>query len=214
MNIAPLTNSFEKYKIIKPGVIEGYWNEDQQPFQITCPVQLQNMLLYILNNLEVNDVTISSSKNADTRSAKVKVTKEELLKNSIQHIGDVNQAINWMISELRKTATKHDYTKLENIDEFYNNFKFIQDGNDGDFKQMNWFKEFHLKERHHLTDRCPDDVNLFDVLERISDIVMAGMARTGTLYEDRLPVEILNKAYHNTIKLLASKTKVRSDNVI
>lgn len=116
-----------------------------------------------------------------------------------------------MISTLRKIADKHDYTKIENIKEFHNNFKFIQDGNVGDFKKMNWFQNCHLKERHHLNDRCPEDVNLFDVLERIADITTAGMARTGKIYDDTLSPEILTRAYKNTIELLKSKIIIKGE---
>lgn len=208
MNIAPLTNPSAPYKRIGPGIIEGYWNEDNCSFEIRCPSQLQDMLLYVLNNLEVEKIVIGKSQNADSRSATKKVSEEELLANSKQHIGDVRKAINWMISTLRKISDRHDYTKIDNIKEFYNNFKFIQDGNVGDFKKMNWFQNYHLKERHHLNDRCPDDVNLFDVLERIADITTAGLARSGKIYDDQLLPEILAKAYKNTIELLKSKIEI------
>ena len=208
MNIKPLINPTAKYRIKKAGVIEGYWNEDFNPFEITCPVQLQDMLLYVLINLEVEKVVIGKSQNCDTRSADKKVSKEELLANSIQHIQDVQNALNWMSSKLRDIGERHDYTKIDNIDEFHNNFKFIQDGNIGDFKKMNWFQNCHLKERHHLNDKCPDDVNLFDVLERIADITTAGMARTGKIYDDTLSPEILTRAYKNTIELLKKEIVV------
>jgi len=223
MNLSGLTNPTAKYKIVMRGidglrgdknisVIEGYWNEDNSPFQIICSVQLQEMLLYVLNNLEVDKITIRKSQNCDTRSADKKVSEEELLENSRQHIDDVQRAIDWMISVLRKIAVKHDYTKIENIKEFYNNFKFIQEGNIGEFKKMSWFQNYHLKERHHLTDRCPDDVNLFDVLERVADITMAGLARTGQIYEDTLSPEILTKAYTNTINLIKNNTILLAKN--
>lgn len=210
MNLKPLHNKTKKYRISHPGVIEGYWNEDNTPFKIQCPVQLQELILYVLNNIEINSVIIKKSKNCDSRSAEKKVTKEELIEATNQHISDVRQAINWMISKLRESGYKHDHTKLEYIDEFYNNFKYIQDGNPGDFRQMNWFQEFHLTERHHLTDRCPDDVNMFDILERIADITMACLGRSGEFYPGNLSSDILLKAYNNTIKLLYENTKVIS----
>lgn len=208
MNLKPLFNSLAEYKSIGAGKIEGHWNEDNSPFEITCPPQLQEMLLYVLQNLEVDKIVLRKSENCDTRSATKKVTKDELLEQSKQHIEDVGNAINWMISRLRDVAQKHDYTKIDNIDEFHNNFKFIQDGNVGDFKKMNWFQNYHLKERHHLNDRCPDDVDLFDVMERIADITMAGMARTGKVYDDMLSPEILTKAYKNTIEKLKAVIEI------
>ena len=60
----------------------------------------------------------------------------------------------------------------------------------------------------HLLDRCPDDVNLIDVLERIADISMAGMARSGVVYDDELDPEILTKAFKNTLKLMINQIVV------
>ena len=37
---------------------------------------------------------------------------------------------------------------------------------------------------------------------------MAGMARTGKIYDDTLSPEILTKAYKNTVELLKSQIKV------
>lgn len=153
-------------------------------------------------------IKIKKSTSADTRSATKMVSKEELLENSKQHIDDVRQAIYWMIEVLDCVAVRHDWTKIDNIDEFYNDFKLIQEGKLQDFKQQHWFKDFHLKERHHLNDRCPDDVTLFDVLERIADITTAGLARSGKIYDDTLPPEILTKAYKNTIELVKSKIEI------
>ncbi len=153
-------------------------------------------------------ISIKRSANADTRSAREKVSKDVLLDNSRQHISDVIKAMQWFAIKLLDQSVNHDWTKIEHIDEFYADFNSIQSGFQCDFKQMHWFKDLHLKERHHLTDRCPDDVNLFDVLERIADITMAGLARSGSIYEDNLSPEILSKAYQNTIKLLANQVEV------
>lgn len=196
------------YKSVGSGEIAGKWLEDGSPFRITCPPQLMPYLLEVLQNLCVEKIYLSSSKSCDTRSAEHKVTENELFLNSSQHIRDVQMAIHWMKSELQKVAEKHDWTKIKHIEEFYNNFKFIQDGNVSEFKKMNWFQNKHLQERHHLNDRCPDDVNLFDVMERIADITVAGMARTGKIYDDTLSPEILTRAYKNTIELLKNVIEI------
>jgi hypothetical protein len=161
-----------------------------------------------LKNLDIEKVYLHKSESADTRSTKSKVTENELFLQSSQHIEDVQNAISWMKTELQERAEMHDWTKLKYIKEYYNDFKWIQDGNVGKFKKMNWFKNRHLLERHHLNDKCPDDVNLFDVMERVADIVVAGMARNGKIYDDTLSPDILTKAYKNTIKLLKSKIVV------
>ena len=156
-------------------------------------------------------IEISRSQNCDTRSANKKVSKEELYQQSKQHIVDVNKAISWMIECLDIIGTQHDWSKLKHIDEFHKDFSLVQSGDLGDFKQKHWFKDLHLQERHHLNDRCPDDVNLFDVLERIADITMAGLARTGKIYNDTISSEILMRAHKNTIELLKSVTEVGRD---
>lgn len=154
-------------------------------------------------------ININKSSNADSRTAREKVSKVELYQQSIQHISDVVQAMEWMAKQLLDISAKHDWTKLAYIDEFHSDFKSTQDGFQGDFKQMHWYKDLHLQERHHLKEYCPDDVNLFDVLERIADGVMAGMARSGNIYEDNLAPEILIKAYQNTMKLLKEQVQIR-----
>ena len=144
---------------------------------------------------------IRRSRSADTRSADHEVTKEELLYNSEQHIGDVRQAMRYFAERLLATAEKHDWTKIDGIDQFHKDFQQVQQ-HGGNFKELPWYRRHVSEERHHLTDRVPDDVNLFDVLERIADITMAGMARNGSVFPDSLPPDVLLKAYQNTIELL------------
>lgn len=155
-------------------------------------------------------ITISKSKSADTRSADKPVSKEQLLESSIQHIGDVQRAMVWMIGKLSEIAQNHDFTKLSDIDGFHRDFELIQKGQKDDFKKLEWYQLHVNSERHHLNDTCPEDVNLFDVLERIADITMAGMGRTGKIYDDTLNPEILERAYKNTIELLKSNIEVKS----
>ena len=144
---------------------------------------------------------IRRSRSADTRSADHEVTKEELLYNSEQHIGDVRQAMRYFAERLLATAEKHDWTKIDGIDQFHQDFQQVQQ-HGGNFKELPWHRRHVAEERHHLTDRVPDDVNLFDVLERVADITMAGMARNGSVFPDSLPPDVLLKAYQNTIELL------------
>ena len=153
-------------------------------------------------------IEIKRSSEADSRTATHQVSEAELLKNSEQHISDVKAALAWFRDNLLMVGMKHDWTKVEYIKEFYRDFADSQEGFQGDFKQQHWFKDLHLQERHHLNDRCPDNVNMFDVLERIADITMAGLARSGQIYDAEIDPDILVKAYQNTIKLLSDNTKV------
>lgn len=153
-------------------------------------------------------IRIKKSPNADARSAIQKVDEKELLRSSKQHIEDVNQVMRWMANKIEEIGLKHDYTKISCLTEFYRDYNLSQEGDQGQFKQRHWFRDLHLQERHHLTDRCPEDVNLFDVLERIADITSAGLARSGVVYDDFLSPEILAKAYNNTIQLIKDNVEV------
>lgn len=150
---------------------------------------------------------IRRSKSADTRSADHEVTKEELLYNSEQHIGDVRRAMRYFAERLLRVADKHDWTKIDGIDQFHKDFQQVQQ-HSGNFKELPWYHRHVSEERHHLTDRVPDDVNLFDVLEWVADTTMAGMARSGSVFPDSLPPDVLVKAYQNTIELLKKEVVV------
>lgn len=150
---------------------------------------------------------IRRSRSADTRSAEHEVTKEELLYNSEQHIGDVRQAMRYFAERLLAAAEKHDWTKIDEIDQFHKDFQQVQQ-HGGNFKELPWYRRHVSEERHHLTDRVPDDVNLFDVLEWVADTTMAGMARSGSIFPDSLPPDVLVKAYQNTIELLKKEVVV------
>lgn len=155
-------------------------------------------------------IKIAKSKSADTRSADHEVTKDELLSNSLQHIGDVQKALGYFSDLLLKISEKHDRTKIDGIDQFYADFHQIQKRG-GDFKALPWHQRHVSEERHHLNDRVPSDVTLLDVLERVADIAMAGLARSGNVYPDALPPEVLEKAYQNTIELLKTETIIEED---
>jgi hypothetical protein len=51
-------------------------------------------------------------------------------------------------------------------------------------------------------------VNLIDVLDFIADCVMAGMARSGSVYPLHLSPELLERAFQNTVALLKSQVTV------
>jgi len=153
-------------------------------------------------------IAIEKSKSADTRSAETAVDFETLKASSLQHIGDVQQAMIWMSEKLNEISKNHDFTKIQFAKEFHDDFKSTQFWGK-DFKTIPWYQRHITEERHHLDARVPDDVNLFDVLERIADIVMAGMARTGKVYDDKLPPELFEKAYKNTIEMLKKQVEVK-----
>ena len=149
-------------------------------------------------------IHIKKSPTADTRTCDwSKVTKEELLKSSRQHKDDVSQGLGFFGGRLLVAAEHHDHDKISNIDGFHRDF---QTG----FKQTEWWDEHRKINRHHLLqdDGVPDDVNLVDVLDMIVDCVMAGMARSGSVYPLEINDKVLRDAFNNTVDLLKSQVKV------
>ena len=149
-------------------------------------------------------IKIKTSATADTRICDFsKVTQETLLNSSRQHIGDVVKAMAFFIGKLTEAAGEHDYDKLTEIEWFHGDFIT-------GFKQTGWWDNHRKIHRHHLNseDGVPQDVNLLDVLEHIADCVMAGMARSGSVYELKLSDELLQRAFKNTTDLLKSQVLV------
>lgn len=149
-------------------------------------------------------IEITKSKTADTRTCDfANTTKETLLESSGQHIGDVVKALAFFSGKLTEAAGEHDRDKLTLIDWFHKDF---QTG----FRQTGWWDNHRKINRHHIDkdDGVPPDVNLLDVLEHIADCVMAGMARSGSVYELKLSDELLQQAFQNTIVLLKKEVVV------
>jgi hypothetical protein len=150
---------------------------------------------------------IKQSATADTRTCDyANVSKETLLHSSIQHIADVRRALSWFGSMLDEAATRHDEDKLTDIDGFHEDFLT-------GFQQTTWWDTHRKINRHHLLqpDGVPSDVNLIDVLDLIADCVMAGMARSGSVYPLKIDPDVLLQAFNNTVRLLTEHTEVISD---
>jgi len=149
-------------------------------------------------------IQIEKSSTADTRTCDwSKVTEETLLKSSKQHIGDIQKGLEFFCNKLREAAEEHDFDKVSEIKWFHEDFKT-------GFKQTGWWDNHRKVNRHHIDkpDGIPEDVNLIDVLEHITDCVMAGMARSGSVYALKLPSDLLQKAFENTVALLKNNIEV------
>lgn len=149
-------------------------------------------------------IYILPSSTADTRTCDwSKVSEEQLLAASRQHIGDVQRGMDLLARLLGLAAASHDRTKISHASEFWRDF------NTG-FKRTEWWEMHQKEERHHFNnpEHIQDDINLLDVLEQIVDGVMAGMARSGKYRCEPLPDALLQKAYANTAKLLLSVVQV------
>lgn len=149
-------------------------------------------------------IKIRPSPTADTRTCDyASVSKETLYDSSCVHIEDVQNALGFFRDCLDHALLRHDYDKLTDIDGFHADFVT-------GFKQTGWWDRHRKLNRHHLNaaDGVPEDVNLIDVLDHIADCVMAGMARSGSVYELKLPPEVLERAFQNTVSLLKRQVVV------
>lgn len=149
-------------------------------------------------------IRISKSETADTRTCDFSaVSKGTLLLASVQHIGDVGQALAFFGAILVRQAVAHDTDKLTDIDGFHADFLT-------GFKETGWWDRHRKLNRHHLQqpDGCPVDVNLIDVLDYIADCVMAGMARSGSVFPLILDAAVLERAFQNTVALLKAEVVV------
>lgn len=152
-------------------------------------------------------IEIRQSQTADTRTCDfANVSKETLLASSRQHIRDVTQALMFFREVLEHAAVVHDYDKISDIDTFHRDFVT-------GFTVTEWWDRHRQLNRHHLTaaDGIRDDVNLIDVLDFIADFVMAGMARSGSVYKLELPPKLLERAFQNTVELLTRNVVVVPD---
>lgn len=149
-------------------------------------------------------IQIKPSPTADTRTCDyTQVTRDMLYASSEQHIRDVRKALDFFMAKVCEAGQKHDPDKLTDIDGFHADFVT-------GFKQTGWWDRHRKLNRHHLTqeDGIPQDVNLIDVLDFIADCVMAGMARSGSVYALHLPPELLVFAFQNTVEMLKCEVEV------
>ena len=149
-------------------------------------------------------IHIKPSPTADTRTCDwSNVSKEQLKESSVQHIDDVAKGLAMFADMIETAATHHDFDKLSDIDGFHRDF---QTG----FVQTTWWDNHRKVNRHHLNvdNGIPDDVNLVDVLDYIVDCIMAGMARSGSVYPLEISDETLRRAFSNTVELLKSRVVV------
>lgn len=165
------------------------------------------------------EITVFKTAHCDTRTLEEGKKFEEyhVYKDTVKHVNAVIDAGGFIKHLITNQFNKHDYTKVplcctisDNKNWFNNYLEALNSGLMGqDFKNLPWYQEHISKERHHLNENCPEDVNLIDVLEMICDTVVAGMARTGEIFPINLDNEILQKAVQNTVKLIKDNVVVK-----
>lgn len=149
-------------------------------------------------------IKIKRSPTADTRTCDyAKVSNETLRASSERHIEDVSRGLGLLTQMMAIAALAHDDDKIYALDQFHADFVT-------GFREHTWWDNHRKITRHHLQepDGVPADVNLIDVLEMIVDCVMAGMARSGSVYEVKIDPEVLMSAFKNTVDLLKANVEV------
>jgi len=124
------------------------------------------------------------------------------MEDTDQHITDVDKVMQYFSDELIEKGKNHDFLKKTRSDEFYDSLI------SGKIKDSKWYQDHITKERHHLKSHVPDDVNLIDVLEYLGDCVVAGLSRSGDIYDIDPSDKLLRKAFDNTVELLKKEIKV------
>lgn len=148
-------------------------------------------------------ITIKKNPNGDTRTAPKTISYEQFQQANDMHRADVSAVMLLLSSIIAETGVNHDCTKKSEEQMFYDDFKSTLDSGTS-FVDGKWYNLHITSERHHLFSRCPNDVNLIDVIEMIADCVCAGMARSGEIRSLEINDAILKEAVKNTVKLLQS----------
>jgi hypothetical protein len=147
-------------------------------------------------------IEITKSVNADSRTSNDDVTVENLRYDTESHISDVTKGLDFVAELIKARGPMHDHTKLENLEEFYQVIK------SNHIKDTNWYHKHVTEEKHHLKTYVHEDITLVDVIEHVVDCTMAGLARSGSVYDIDLPTEVLQLAVKNTVDMLIRNTNV------
>lgn len=149
---------------------------------------------------------IKFNPNGDTRTA-INTSYEAFHAANVSHIEDVELAMLEIMLRFKARSKRHDWTKLSEEKQFYADY-LDTINNGADFSKSKWANLHYTTERHHLSRRCPEDVNLIDVIEMICDCVCAGLARSGEVRPLEISPEILQKAVSGTVKLIIDNIEV------
>ena len=149
-------------------------------------------------------VEIDKSPNADSRTAdKGKVSFEDFSKATDMHREDVKNVIYELARRLREIGDKHDWTKKEQEDEYYDSYVTAKK-NGTDFHKSDWYRNHVKEERHHIKYHVAPDINLLDILEVICDHCCDELVVKGKVGKMDIDEDVLMKAFNNTVELVKS----------
>lgn len=155
-----------------------------------------------------NVIDIKANNLGDTRTANRKPDFDEFHDANRYHMLDVRNIMYEIAKLIRRAGNDHDYTKELYESEFYADFCKVLDGSTEKFTDMEWYQTHIREERHHINSRCPEDVDLIDIIEHIVDCCCAGKTRSGYISPIVIDPEILQKAVENTVKLIDNNTRI------
>ena len=153
-------------------------------------------------------IDVAANNLGDTRTANRKPSFDEFRAANGSHMTDVEDVMLEIAKLIRKAGLEHDYTKKFYEPEFYADFCKVLDGSTKNFTDMEWYQTHIREERHHINNRCPDDVDLIDIIEHIVDCCCAGKTRSGYISPVVIDPEILKRAVDNTVKLIDNNTRI------
>lgn len=154
-------------------------------------------------------IEITKDPNADSRTSKENLKKEELQVATERHVEAVSNGLNFFADLLHEAGKNHDNTKLSSMNDFFEALT------SGKIKESDWYHKHVTKERHHLKTNVPKDVTLVDVMECLVDCTMAGLGRSGEVYDIDISTDVLLLAVTNTVDLLKKNVKViKSDDIL
>ena len=151
---------------------------------------------------ETDKIILKKNPYGDTRTAPKDTDFDKFSKATDSHIEDVKNVMMRLGYLTALAGENHDWSKKGAYEiEFFKDFRDTLDGK-SNFIDGTWWPKHVTLERHHLLAHCPDDVNLIDVLEMITDCTCAGLTRSGEVRPIEINDEILNKAITNTVELI------------
>ena len=122
-----------------------------------------------------------------------------------RHMDNVADGMDFFATKILDAGMAHDYTKMTMFDEYH---EAVQSGKKN---KSEWYQKHKELERHHIVEQDYNDVTLIDVLEYISDCVMAGSVRSNDPQAINIKISdaILQKAFQNTLEMLKKEVIVK-----
>ena len=165
-------------------------------------------------------IEIVKSPKSDCHRVDGKIDRDNLWLSMARHMDNVNDGMEFFANKLLDAGAAHmeffanklldagaahDYTKMTMFDEYH---EAVQSGKKN---KSEWYQKHKEAERHHIIEQDYNDVNLIDVLEYISDCVMAGSVRSNDPQGINIKISdaILQKAFQNTLQMLKKEVVVK-----